>query len=900
MPRTVTLLILIALTASCSRYDAVRLARAAATGNPAAAAQALARDKAVGYATNPTALANDVKSFTKLVETFIKAIGGVWGDDVRIPEPKQYVKYTDNYLSRASVDFDTGQITVETLATDRPLESLRNAIVTTLLTPGDPRAVDLYSTKTVTLGDTPFLLGEVKDQEEKDIRWAWRAERFADHLIETDLKTRKVKGKTARYVSFPMVKDHLNIRAGKYRELVTAAAKRFDVSKNLIYAIMQVESDFNPFAISSAMAVGLMQVVPATAGSDVFRYLHGKQGQPSRDALFQPATNITYGTTYLHLLQTRFLGDIANPVSREYCMIAGYNGGAGSVLKTFDKDKKRAAKTINSLPPAKVYDTLRVKLPYDETKRYLGKVLEAKKQFVNFQSPQAMPIQETLTSIGQQIAELANGIYPGLPPEYLRYAGAGLLAFLALVLMIFALRLLGRPKARNSQSTRTAIPRTLQQKGIIMDVLAGPDDEIVAARCVITSARSGKIKCEIIERLDVIRTQLGNDLVCVFAPLRTRDGKVNSFTATLVESDRTGRSTNQLTLSGPTDYALIPRRKHSRKRVADQQFIRVKLWVEHPQTSDLIFEDAAPQIGVNSFVPDSMDQGANGVINISDGGIGLSVLNRLLPSTCTQDSPVVINLFMFNFREKTFKPYWYAGLVRSMEEGRPGFTRMGIEFTATAKPDPSTSRLHWIDLQNSLSERRRPLLRQGPSSLWKSTFLTDESFSRQLGHIAGTDTVPGNPTGLLFHAGQFLLQALPQAQGFIGNLVMQGLQSLELVSQLFQILRGQSFDDLVENPFTDMRQLLCFKHVPSDQGIKFPLTEGHGFVQHPAALCHAYFFAVRMSSRSCLMTFFHFSTAGRNSYSIRSAKRIQSSFSRTLPISVNRVFNSSALFKYST
>ena len=181
-----------------------------------------------------------------------------------------------------------------------------------------------------------------------------------------------------------MVRDHLNIRAGKYRNLVTDAATRFNVSKNLIYAIMQVESDFNPFAISSAMAVGLMQVVPSTAGSDVYTYLHDKQGQPSRDDLFRPATNITYGTAYLHLLQTRFLADINDPVSREYCMIAGYNGGAGSVLRTFDKNKKRAASTINSLPPAKVYDTLRSKLPHDETKRYLGKVLEAKKQFVNF------------------------------------------------------------------------------------------------------------------------------------------------------------------------------------------------------------------------------------------------------------------------------------------------------------------------------------------------------------------------------------------------------------------------------------------------------------------------------------------------------------------------------------
>lgn len=372
--------------AACSRYDAVRIVRAAATGNPAAAAEALARDKAMGYALYPEAIERDLKQFGDMLEAFTDAVGNVWGEDeVQIPKPKQYVKYTHNYLTRASVDFDSGRIQIETVDQEKPLESLKNGIVTTLLTPGDPRAVDLYSAQTVKLGDTPFLLGEVKDHENQEIRWAWRAERYADHLIQTDLTTREVDGKTARGVTFHMIKDHLDVRARKFKPNVEEASKRFGVSPNLIYAIMQVESDFNPFAISSAMAVGLMQVVPATAGSDVYEFLNGRKGVPTREGLFVPATNITYGSAYLHLLETRFLGAIDNPVSREYCVIAGYNGGAGGVLRTFDNDRDKAAAKINSLPPAQVYENLRKDLPYEETKRYLYKVLKAKKRYVNFQ-----------------------------------------------------------------------------------------------------------------------------------------------------------------------------------------------------------------------------------------------------------------------------------------------------------------------------------------------------------------------------------------------------------------------------------------------------------------------------------------------------------------------------------
>lgn len=383
--RTTGLLLLLIFSASCSKYDAARIARAAASGNPVAAAEALARDKALGYAMNPEAIAGDINQFKQLIDDFIAAIENVWGaDDARIPQPKEYVKYTQNYLSRASVDFDTGLITVETLDQQKPLASLKNAIITTMLTPGDPRAVDLYSAKTVKLGEVPFLLGEVKDNENKDIRWAWRANRFADYLIKNDLQTRQVKGKTARYVNIHMVRDHLSVRAHKYQPLVEASAKRFGISRNLIFAIMKVESDFNPFAVSSAMAIGLMQVVPTTAGSDVYQYLHGKKGIPSRESLFTPPTNVTYGSAYLHLLQSRFLKGIKNPVSREYCMISGYNGGPGTVLRTFSKDRKRATSMINSMSPGQVYDKLRTDIPYAETRRYLGKVLEAKKSFVNF------------------------------------------------------------------------------------------------------------------------------------------------------------------------------------------------------------------------------------------------------------------------------------------------------------------------------------------------------------------------------------------------------------------------------------------------------------------------------------------------------------------------------------
>jgi hypothetical protein len=299
---------------------------------------------------------------------------------------------------------------------------------------------------------------------------------------------------------------------------------------------------------------------------------------------------------------------------------------------------------------------------------------------------------DTIARLEETLSELTNALLPAVPPETLRLGAAVVLGLAALALLLIALRLLLRGRRRPGPAKRVNIARALQSQGAAVDLLNA--DDAVAVRFVITSAASGRLKCEIIERLDTIRRAEGEDVTCVFAPVKAEGGRVNAFTATLIESDKSGRHADRIVLSAPRGYAMVARRRHSRKRVADQQFIRVKLWVESPYASDTPYEDAVPHIGVNSLSPEGADHAANAVINISSGGLGLSVQDHVIPETCAVSAAVTISLFMFNFREKTFKPYWYSGSIRSMETGRPGFTRMGIEFDGAAEPLPSGG-LRW-------------------------------------------------------------------------------------------------------------------------------------------------------------------------------------------------------------
>ena len=77
------------------------------------------------------------------------------------------------------------------------------------------------------------------------------------------------------------------------------------------------------------------------------------------------------------------ISGIQNFYSKEYCVISAYNTGSGNVLRTFSSNKTKAKDLINRKTPSEVYNTLRTKLPYEETRKYLKKVINYKKEFVS-------------------------------------------------------------------------------------------------------------------------------------------------------------------------------------------------------------------------------------------------------------------------------------------------------------------------------------------------------------------------------------------------------------------------------------------------------------------------------------------------------------------------------------
>lgn len=115
-------------------------------------------------------------------------------------------------------------------------------------------------------------------------------------------------------------------------ELVRSTAKKYEVDPLLVHSVIQVESNYNPYAVSPKGAQGIMQLMPGTAR---------RFGVSNT---FDPKENIEGGVRYLKYLQTLFPNDLR-------LAIAAYNAGEGAVWKH-----------NNQIPP------------YPETEQYVHRV----------------------------------------------------------------------------------------------------------------------------------------------------------------------------------------------------------------------------------------------------------------------------------------------------------------------------------------------------------------------------------------------------------------------------------------------------------------------------------------------------------------------------------------------
>jgi len=311
---------------------------------------------------------------------------------------KEWVSYSDDKKSRSKVDFEKNIVVVEVIAKNSEVAQAklldRIAYVvsknTKEVVESDELQKKLASLKvpqeiiTSRVDAKPILstlLFDSKPSEKELNIYARKA--LSQNKLE--LTPSKYGDENVYKLTIALPEDATLKRAHVYKDEIIKNANRFDISVSLVFAIMQTESNFNPFARSYIPAFGLMQIVPHSAGKDVYRYLYKKDGMPSSSYLYNSTNNIEMGTSYLYILYYRYLRKIKDPQSRLYCTIAAYNTGAGNIAWAFTRrhSMNRAASKINAMSSDEVYAHLLKNLKYDEPKHYLKRVRKRMSTYKN-------------------------------------------------------------------------------------------------------------------------------------------------------------------------------------------------------------------------------------------------------------------------------------------------------------------------------------------------------------------------------------------------------------------------------------------------------------------------------------------------------------------------------------
>ena len=181
-----------------------------------------------------------------------------------------------------------------------------------------------------------FLITAISFSAQVAMR-AWLTRQEEKHLMETN----------AIYANYPM----------EYRSMIEDAADTFNLNPAFVSAIVRNESSFQPRAVSSVGARGLMQLMPDTA-----EWIAGKMkiSGYAFERMFDPESNLQFGCWYLRYLSSLFHGD---PV----CVACAYHAGQGQVTAWLS-DPLLSSDGIN-LELEKMTD--------GPTKTYAGRVIQA-------------------------------------------------------------------------------------------------------------------------------------------------------------------------------------------------------------------------------------------------------------------------------------------------------------------------------------------------------------------------------------------------------------------------------------------------------------------------------------------------------------------------------------------
>ncbi|MGM0508613.1 MAG: transglycosylase SLT domain-containing protein [Fusobacteriota bacterium] len=279
----------------------------------------------------------------------------VWNERIEATKT-QWIEFSDDNKTYSKVDFDEdkGYIEIKTMVDsnkgEKEAQKNINKQLNKIISEEDP-----YTKKSI--------LKDIVKEEDTEIN--------KENVESVD----EVNGKKVYRSRIYFVSDFIERRAKQYVPLVQKYAKIRNLNPGFVMAIIHTESSFNPKVKSHIPAYGLMQLVPRYGGLEGYHFVNKSEKILKENELYDPETNIKYGTAYLQKLKEVYYRKILDPEKNKYLVITSYNWGPTNIRK-----KIINRYDVEGMSDGELYSLLRKKTPH-ETSNYIERVTRREREY---------------------------------------------------------------------------------------------------------------------------------------------------------------------------------------------------------------------------------------------------------------------------------------------------------------------------------------------------------------------------------------------------------------------------------------------------------------------------------------------------------------------------------------
>lgn len=178
----------------------------------------------------------------------------------------------------------------------------------------------------------------------------------------------------------------------------------------------------------------------------------------------------------------------------------------------------------------------------------------------------------------------------------------------------------------------------------------------------------------------------GDQVKCIFAEMQRGEKKVNAFVGQIAsKSDDKG-----MVITRRSSFGFIKRRVFARRKVADQRYIKIKIWrlESNDYDIDLILDKVEPEVMIDNRKFKTPNPSAEQVLDISKGGIALMAMMRKGGTAISRNDKVILCMLIYQPKSRTFQPHLIYAEVRAAKGLGSGMSRLSFQFLRSLKIPP--------------------------------------------------------------------------------------------------------------------------------------------------------------------------------------------------------------------